>query len=228
MVSLLLIAASGLAREVLSVLEPLPDAVAIGILDDNPGVQGTSVGGVPVLGSLEAVRAYPDSRLLVCAGHGAVRSRIIARLTALGVTDERFATLIDDSVHVPRSCVIGSGTILLAHTVLTADVEIGRHVVIMPNATLTHDNRIGDYATLCAGVSLGGAVRVGEAAYLGMNAAVRENLTVGASAVLGMGAVLLHDLPAGATWVGVPAAPAPQMTTIRRYPRNPEPESALA
>ena len=228
MVSLLLVAASGLAREVISVLERLPDAVASGIVDDNPGLHGTSVDGVPVLGSLEAVMAYPDSRLLICAGHGAVRSRIVARLAALGVNDERFATLIDDSVHVPRSCAIGSGSILLAHTVLTADVEIGRHVVIMPNATLTHDNRIGDYATICAGVSLGGAVQVGQAAYLGMNASVRENLIVGASAVLGMGAVLLRDQPAGETWVGVPAAPVNQMTTIRIFPRNPQVGSALA
>jgi sugar O-acyltransferase (sialic acid O-acetyltransferase NeuD family) len=228
MVSLLLIAASGLAREVLSVLERTPDAVAIGIVDDNPRLHGTSVNGVPVLGSLQAVTAYPDSRLLICAGHGAVRRRIVARLAALGVNDERFATLIDDSVQIPRSCAIGSGSILLAHTVFTADVEIGRGVVIMPNATLTHDNRVGDFATICAGVSLGGAVQVGQAAYLGMNASVRENVTVGASAVLGMGAALLCDLPAGETWVGVPAAPVGQTTTIRPFPRNPRVGSALA
>ena len=152
----------------------------------------------------------------------------VALLRALGITDERYATVIDESAHVPVSCAIGSGSIVFAHAVLTTDIEVGPHVVIMPNATLTHDNRISHYATICAGVSLGGAVEVGPAAYLGMNSSVRENLKIGATAVLGMGAVLLSDLPAGETWVGVPAAPVGLATKISPSPRNPHVQDALA
>ena len=99
------------------------------------------------------------------------------------------------------------GSVLLAQTVMTADVTIGRHVVAMPHVTLTHDNRIDDFATLCAQVVLGGSVQVGEAAYLGMSSSVREGTAIGTEATLGMGAVLLEDLPAGATWAGCPARP---------------------
>ena len=209
-------------------LDRLPQFSVVGILDDAPSLRGTSVRGIPILGPLDAVVCYPEARLLLCAGRGSVRRHISERLTALGVDDGRYATAIDESVHVPVSCAIGSGSIVFAHTALTADIEVGRHVVIMPNATLTHDNRISDYATICAGVSLGGAVEVGPAAYVGMNASVRENLKVGASAVLGMGAVLLSDLPAGETWVGVPAAPAGLATKISTSPRKPSVEDALA
>ena len=201
---LLLLAASGLAREVLSVCRLLGTPVA-GLLDDDPAKAGSTVGGVPVLGGLDAVGRHPDARLLVCAGRGPARRAIVGRLTASGVAEDRFATLIDPSVHVPDSCSVGAGTILLAHTVLTADVTVGRHVVCMPAVTLTHDDVLADYVTLAAGVTLGGGVRVGEAAYLGMNASVRERLTIGAGALLGMGAVLVRDQPAGSVLAGNPA-----------------------
>jgi acetyltransferase-like isoleucine patch superfamily enzyme len=131
----------------------------------------------------------------------------VERLNKLGVGDDRWGQVVDPSVRVPSSCRIGAGSILLAGTVLTAEVTIGRHVVVMPHATLTHDDQLEDFATVCAGVSLAGGVRVGPRAYLGTNASVREAVVVGADAVLGMGSALLSDLPAGETWVGVPARP---------------------
>ena len=203
---LVLIAASGLARESLSACAALGLPVR-GFLDDDPALAGASIGGFGVLGAIATVVDHPDAALLICAGKGASRRAIAERLATLGVADERYATLVDPSVHVPASASLGVGTILLAGTVLTADVTIGRHVVCMPHVTLTHDDVLADYATLTAGVSLGGGVHVGEAAYLGMNASVREGRSIGAGAVLGMGAALLTDQPDGTTWIGVPARP---------------------
>ncbi len=203
---LLLVAASGLAREVLSVCEALGRPV-VGVLDDDPAKEGALLGSSPVLGPLERVRHHPDAAVLLCAGKGAVRRDLAARLAALGVRDDRYATLIDPSVRVPGSCSVGAGSILLGGVVLTADVLLGRHVVCMPHVTLTHDDVLSDYVTLTSGVSLGGGVRVGEAAYLGMNASVREGRVVGAGCVLGMGAALVTDQPPGTVYAGVPARP---------------------
>ena len=203
---LVLIAASGLAREVLSVTESLGRPV-VAILDDDASKHGTTIHGVPVHGPLEAVTDHPDADLLLCAGKGTARRAIARRLAGLGVGEERFATIVDPSVRIPRTCVVGRGTILLAGVVLTADVTVGRHVVCMPHVTLTHDVVLADFATLTAAVALAGGVRVGEAAYLGMNATVREGVSIGAEAVLGMGAVLVRDQPPNTTYTGVPAHP---------------------
>ena len=204
---LVLVAAGGLAREVLALARVAGRFDEIVLVDDDPTRWGCTVAGRTVVGGVDIVPGLGDHQVVVCAGHGGSRRRIVERLLAMGVARDRFTALVHPAVHVPDGCTVGIGSILLAGSVLTADVRIGEHVVVMPNAALTHDDVLEDYATVCAGVSLGGRVRIATEAYLGMNAAVRQEVVVGAGATLGMGAVLLRDLPPGQTWVGVPAGP---------------------
>ncbi|MBO1769117.1 acetyltransferase [Agrococcus sp. TF02-05] len=196
---LLLVGASGLAREVIGT------GVAVaGILDDDAALHGTLVGGVPVLGSTDAALGR-NERLLVCVGPSRSRRDVVARLRALGVERDRFATIVAPSAIVGRSSTVGRGSILLDGVVVTADARIGDHVVIMPNCTVTHDDVLEDFATLAAGVALGGGVTIGEASYVGMNATVRQGVRVGAEATVGMAAAVVRDVPGGQTWAGVPA-----------------------
>ncbi|MFL6288339.1 MAG: acetyltransferase [Actinomycetes bacterium] len=217
---LILLAASGLGREVLNAVEAAGSHRVVGFLDDDAALHGTSVTSVPVLGPIEDAVRHTDARFVVCVGRGQSRRGIVRRLQSKGVAPDRYAAVVDPTVRVPRGCSIGAGAVLLAQTVLTADVHIGRHVVAMPHVTLTHDNRIEDFATLCAQVVLGGSVHVGEAAYLGMGCSVREEIAIGPEATLGMGAVLLEDLPAGATWAGCPARPLERPVTHLRKSRT--------
>lgn len=207
MTGLLLVGASGLAREATGVAVWLNHRGPINIVDDNPATWGTLHGLTPVLGSVDLVTEVVDHDVVLTLGRGGHRRRVAVRLEMLGMDPGRYTSLIHPRVVLPGSCSIGSGSIALDGVVLTADVEVGRHVVLMPQVTLTHGCRVDDFATICAGVSLGGDVQVGEAAYIGMNASVRQGLHIGAGATVGMGAVVLDDVPAGETWAGVPARP---------------------
>lgn len=200
-----MLAASGLAREVLASVRAGAAHTVRGYLDDDPALAGTLLDGVPVLGGIEDAAAYPGAVFVACAGKGASRERIVRRLAAAGIGVERYASVIDRSARVAEGATVGHGSILLANVVLTADVHLGAHVVAMPQVTFTHDNQVADFATFTAGVSLGGSVRVGRCAYLGMNASVRERCTIGEGATVGMGAAVVQDVPDGETWVGVPA-----------------------
>ena len=184
----------------------LAGSEVLGCLDDNEGLWGSEVSaGLMVLGGIDDVAEHHGVDLVVCAGQGAVRERIIARLDGLGVTSSRFATVIDPRSMLAHDTVIGRGSIVLAGVVATAQVAIDDHVVCMPGVVLTHDDRVAGFATLCAGVVLGGNVTVGRAAYVGMAASVREGRTIGAGSTIGMGAAVISDVPAGQTWAGVPA-----------------------
>jgi sugar O-acyltransferase (sialic acid O-acetyltransferase NeuD family) len=202
MTGVLILGASGLAREVLPVLRE-QGADVLGILDDRQVDLPRTVGGVPVLGGIDDAGLYPDAEALACIGPGPARAAVVARAERDGA--RRWATVVDASVRNPGGCPVGAGSILLAGVTLTADAVLGAHVVAMPRVTVTHDCLVEDFATFAAGVSLGGGVRVGRAAYLGMNAAVRPGVVVGAGATVGMGAVVLTDVPANETWAGVPA-----------------------
>ena len=202
MKDLILIAASGLAREVLAMRQS--EFRVVGVVDDDQTLHGSALGDAEIFGCIDRV-VHLSASLLVCVGAGKGRRGIVERLAAHGVGPDRYATLADDSVHLPARSVVGHGTVILAGSVLTTDVMVGDHVVIMPNCTLTHDDIVDDFATLAAGVAVGGVVRIGEAAYLGMNSSIRQRVSVGAGATVGMGAAVLGDIPAGQTWAGVPA-----------------------
>ncbi|WP_306636833.1 NeuD/PglB/VioB family sugar acetyltransferase [Pseudarthrobacter siccitolerans] len=205
MSELILIAASGLAREVLAMVRASGQYDVAGLLDDDEEINGVSVDGAPVLGSIDDAPYYTHALLLVCLNSGRARESIVERLTAMGIQNSRYATAVDPSVQYPEGCRIGRGSILLRNVTLTASVTLGSHVVAMPSVTFTHDDDVADFASFAAGVSLGGGVRIGRAASLGMNSCVRERTLVGDYTTVGMGAAVLSNVPNGETWVGVPA-----------------------
>jgi sugar O-acyltransferase (sialic acid O-acetyltransferase NeuD family) len=206
---LVIIGAGGFGREAAEAVRALNHSGAawrlVGYLDDNPAWSGTLMDGLPVLGTTTELEHLPNASVLVCTGRPdnyVSRPRIVQ---ALGLPPERYATIIHPTASVSSSSQVGHGSVLLAHTVLTAAVSVGSHIAVMPHVTLTHDDVIEDYATLASGVRLGGGVRIGRGAYLGAGALVREHCTVGACALVGMGAVVTGDIPAREIWAGVPA-----------------------
>ena len=209
---LVLLGSGGFGRETVEVVRAinaaggLPRWELLGFLDDDEARWGGAVGGTPVLGGTALLRGeLQDARAVVCTGHPGNFSSKRAIVERLGLEPERYATLVHPAAVIGASCSLGHGAVVLAGTVLTADVEVGAHVGIMPQAVLTHDDRIGDYAIVAAGVRLAGGVRVGAGAYLGSGCLVRENRTIGAGALVGMGAIVTTDVGAGEVWAGAPA-----------------------
>ncbi|MEE4544766.1 NeuD/PglB/VioB family sugar acetyltransferase [Streptomyces sp. V4-01] len=212
---LLIVGAGGFARETAQAVLALaaadraagrPERLRLlGHLDDDAALHGVDVDGTPVLGGCERVHDLPAAQVVVCVGSPrdhAVRARLVRRL---GLPRERYATVVHPTASVARSCTVGPGSVLLAHCVLTAAVEVGAHVAVMPHTVLTHDDAVGDFATIASGVRLGGGVRVERGAYVGSGALVREYTVIGGWSLVGMGSVVLGDVPPGEVWAGTPA-----------------------
>jgi sugar O-acyltransferase (sialic acid O-acetyltransferase NeuD family) len=210
---LVIVGAGGFAREAAQAVRDADRWRLLGHLDDDPALHGREVDGVPVLGGCGLLRELPSQvRVVVCVGSPrdyAVRARLVRRL---GLPEERYATVVHPTAVVSGSSVVGPGSVLLAHCVLTAAVRVGAHVAVMPQTVLTHDDVVEDFATLGSGVRLGGGVHLGRGAYIGAGALIREYVAVGAWSLVGMGSAVLHDVPPGEVWAGSPARslrPAP-------------------
>jgi len=205
---LILVGAGGLGRETAELVRAInaqgPGWDLLGFADDDPALAATTVAGLPVLGSIASVASQPVD-LAVCTARPAVGCSRRPIVAGLGLTPDRFPTLIHPEASIAPSTEFGPGCIVFAGVVATASVVVGAHVVCMPQVVLTHDDQLGDYATLASGVRLGGGVRVETEAYLGAGALVREGVHIGPAALVGMGAVVLNDVPAGEVWAGVPA-----------------------
>ncbi|HEY0638696.1 MAG TPA: NeuD/PglB/VioB family sugar acetyltransferase [Pseudonocardiaceae bacterium] len=209
---LLLLGAAGLSREVIAAVRAQGDDgpyELLGALDDDPRRHGGDLDGVPVLGGTELVHEHPDAAVVACVvspRRRDARERLVARLD---LPADRWGTVVHPTASVAAGTTLGEGTVLLAHTVVTAAQRVGAHVLAMPLVLLTHDDAVGDFVTLAGRATLAGGVAVHDGAYLGSGCLVREGLTIGAGAMIGMGSVVLRDVPPGETWAGVPARPLP-------------------
>lgn len=176
-----------------------------GFLDDNPSAWGTVTGGAPVLGPLSLARELVDVSF-VC-GIGSPRSYRGKRalIERLGISEDRFATVVHPSAAVSGVAQIERGSVILANCTICANVRVGRHVMMLPNCVVGHDSTLGDYTVMAAGVVVSGNVEVDENCYLGAAVSVRDGLRLGSGALVGMGSVVVADIDPGSIVAGVPA-----------------------
>ena len=207
MIPLAIYGAGGHAREVLelirSVNELAPRYEVQGWIDDHALEHGTTLKGLPIVGSLQEGRSWsPDLRVVIGIGDGPTRVRIAHRLDAAGIESP---TLRHPRAWIGSDVTCGAGAQVCAAVAISTDVTIGRHVIVNQGTTIAHDVVIEDFATIAPGVRLSGNVHVEEGADIGTGATFVQGVRVGAWSIVGAGAVVTRDVPANTTVVGVPA-----------------------
>ena len=208
MTDLVLYGSGGLAREILQVaLDSNDDRRSwnvLGFLDDDPGVHGCEVHGLPILGDVHWLEGRRSVHTTLAVGSPVAKRRIGVRVAEAGSPP---ATLVHPTAWVGRRVEIGEGSVLCAGTLVTTDVRVGRHVTLNLHCTVGHDVVLGDYVTAAPGVNVSGAVEVGEGGDLGTGSAIIQGVRVGAWSIVGAGSVIVRDVPPNVTSVGIPAKP---------------------
>ena len=102
---------------------------------------------------------------------------------------------------------IGEGTIICAHSILTVNIEIGKHVIINLDCTVGHDAILQDFVTLYPSVNVSGITNIGRCSELGTGVQIIQAKMVGNYSIVGAGAVIVKDIPDKCTAVGSPAKP---------------------
>ena len=207
---LIIFGASGFGREVAWAVERMnkaePTWKLLGFMDDDESLQGTEINGYKVLGKTEDIIKYNDAFFVCAVGASKVREKIINKMKDVN-PNVKFGTVIDPSVEMSDLVTVGEGTIICAHTMITVNIEIGKHVIINLDCTIGHDAVLKDFVTLYPSVNVSGITNIGHAVELGTGMQIIQGKSVGDYSIVGAGAVVVKDIPGKCTAVGSPAKP---------------------
>jgi sugar O-acyltransferase (sialic acid O-acetyltransferase NeuD family) len=178
----------------------------IGFLDDSGEKQCKAENGIKVFGR-EALELFPEARILAVPGSPlSFRSRRQV-IESLGLSKERFATIVHPSAVISSMAVIGFNVLIYPGVVLSGNPEIGNHICILSNSVIHHDSSISDWTLIGSNVVVAGNVRIGKNCYIASGSCIRDGVTIGDNCLVGMGSVVLTDVPSDSVVAGNPARP---------------------
>ncbi len=201
--------AGGFGREVKMLIDQINNNSNayefVGYFDDN-FEKGTLVNGVPVLGGLKELNEVQDQVGVVLAiGDPRTKQSILKKIFNKHLY---YPTLIHPACFIGSDKVsIGEGTIICSGTIITVNIDIGKHVILNLGCTVGHDTVIGDFCSFMPAVNISGEVILHEGVYCGTGAKIINQLEIGSYTIVGAGAVVSKSLPANCTAVGIPAKP---------------------
>lgn len=200
----------GSAKVLLDIIALGGECEVVGFLDDNAGMWGQTLEGVPIVGGRDAFRRLCEqgvSGIAFAVGDNRVREQVLEDARAAGL---RPLTAVHPAAVVARGVTLGEGVWIAAGAVVNPGTTIGDGAVINTGATVDHDCRIGAYANISPGCHLSGRTIVERYAFLGTGAITLPDARIGEGATVGAGAVVVKDVQAGTTVVGVPARVLPR------------------
>lgn len=186
--------ASGHAKVVAEVFRS-QDVIITAVVDDNPKTDVLL--SIPVYNSKKFFFSE-QTEWLIGIGNNKTRKRIVEKLALT------YISAFHAKAVVSPSSMIGWGTVVMAGTVINAEVSIGNHCIINTNATIEHDCQLADYVHISPNAALAGNVIVGEGTHIGIGASIIQGVVIGKWATIGAGSVIIKDVPDYATVVGNP------------------------
>ena len=178
------------------------DALPVGFVDDTPSLIGTTVSGLPVLGSVSALGSLAHDAIVIALGDNHLRRALSDRLVSNG---EQLHCAIHPHATVAVSAQVTDGTVICAGAVVQPGARLGRGVIINTRASADHDSTVGDFAHLSPGATVGAYVAIGDEALVALGASIVAGCRVGARSVIGAGAVVVRDIPDDVVAFGNPA-----------------------
>jgi sugar O-acyltransferase (sialic acid O-acetyltransferase NeuD family) len=201
--------AGGFGREVKMLIDQINQEKAIyefiGYFDDGEE-KNKVINGFPVLGGVNDLNYINFPLQVVFAiGNPVKKKKIIEKIHNSNL---QFPRLMHPSVLIGDDDVrVGEGSIICAGTIITVNINIGKHVILNLHCTVGHDTIIGDFSSFMPTVNISGEVNIKECVYAGTGAKIINQLEIGENTIIGSGAVVSKSLPANCTAVGVPAKP---------------------
>ena len=202
----IVIGAGGHAKVLIDAL--LQSAVRIiGLTDAQPGLFGTTILGVSVIGNDNVVLQHSPQSVRLVNGLGSTKS-----ISARQVLYDRFksagyhfASVIHPSAAVSSHANLAEGVQVMAGAVIQAGTRIGENSIVNTRASVDHDCIIGAHVHIAPGATLSGSVELGDAVHVGTGATIIQGVRVGRGSTVAAGAAVISDVPDESKVAGVPA-----------------------
>ena len=99
---------------------------------------------------------------------------------------------------------IGEGSFIGAYSILTTNIQVGKHAILNRSNHLGHDCVVGDFFSMMPGSIVSGNVSIGDLVYMGNNSSIREKISITNFVTIGMNGAVVKDITESGTYVGVP------------------------
>ncbi len=177
----------------------------LGFADDNPGLTGKMLEGLPVVGTVaQVLREFgqTDLKFHCAVGNNQQRQKLAEVMEA---KHWQPVAIIDPSAIVAETAQVGPGSYIGPLSIVAPHARVGRHVLINTHVGVGHHAVIGDYVQLCPGVRVNGGCKVDKGAFLGSNAVVHPGQTIGEGASIGANSFVIRSVKPRFSMLGVPA-----------------------
>jgi sugar O-acyltransferase (sialic acid O-acetyltransferase NeuD family) len=118
-------------------------------------------------------------------------------------TNTQYFTFIHPTAQLmSKNITIDEGSFIGANSIITCNVEIGKHAILNRGVHVGHDCKIGDYFSAMPGSIVSGNVNLGNKVYLGTNSSIREKITICDDVIIGLNTGIVKDINISGTYIG--------------------------
>ncbi len=204
---MLIIGASGFAKEILEILHRKGETENVAFFDDvNIEMGDTLFGEFPILKNEAQVKDYFRSKgnsFVIGIGNPLLRQKMYTKFKNIG---GQCATLLSCKANIGSyNVAIGEGVIIMSGVNISNSVQIGKGTMVYYNSNITHDCVIGDFVEISPSVNVLGRVEVGSYSNLGTNCTILPDVKIGNNVIVGAGAVVTKNIEDNSVVVGLPA-----------------------
>jgi sugar O-acyltransferase (sialic acid O-acetyltransferase NeuD family) len=116
-----------------------------------------------------------------------------------------FPAIVHPAAFVSPSAKIGAGAVLLPHSSVGSESDVGVGALLNTGSSLDHNSTLSAFASLGPGARTGGDAIVGERSMIGLNSGVLQGRHVGTDTVVGAHSLVFNNLGDLVVAYGTPA-----------------------
>ena len=183
---LLIVGAGGFGQAIAETAAESGMFNVVGFVDDRfPTVK--TVAGIVVSGRIEDLSSlrYIADMVFVAIGSNAVRASVTESAVRQGFT---LATIIHPRAYISPTVKIGSGTVVMAGSVIGSNCVLGEGVIVHYASAIDHDCVVGNYSHIGVNACITGGVVLGSKVWL------RTGCTIGRSGEIADGQVVSQSI----------------------------------